>query len=206
MAAATTTPQLNEGETLGAPVGQSSPTAAAPVSPNPSSTPSVALKPGETLGAPVSSGQDHPTSFDDPRVGKLGYYVNGDGNTVIAPKDGEEYADTIKRAVEHSQGMTPEQRQAAMDRETSDTGKKVIGTLGTAAGLGVGGAAGLAAPGEIAAAGHALIPLTTGGVKAVGGWAAKNPVQAYLLFQVLKELVPGMKQAVGIVKGTPDAP
>jgi hypothetical protein len=35
-------------------------------------------------------------------------------------------------------------------------------------------------------------------------WAAKNPVQAYLLYQVMKDLIPGAKKAIGIVKGMPE--
>lgn len=45
---------------------------------------------------------------------------------------------------------------------------------------------------------------TIDGVKAVGTWAAKNPVQAYLLLQVLKESVPGLKKAMGIVSHAPE--
>ncbi len=45
---------------------------------------------------------------------------------------------------------------------------------------------------------------TIDGVKAVGTWAAKNPVQAYLLLQVLKESVPGLKKAMGIISHAPE--
>ncbi len=47
---------------------------------------------------------------------------------------------------------------------------------------------------------------TIDGVKAVGSWAVKNPVQAYLLLQVLKEAVPGLKKAMGIVSHAPESP
>jgi hypothetical protein len=38
------------------------------------------------------------------------------------------------------------------------------------------------------------------GVRALGAWAVKNLVQAYLLFQVMKELIPGAKKAMGASK------
>jgi hypothetical protein len=44
---------------------------------------------------------------------------------------------------------------------------------------------------------------TIDGVRAIGTWASKNPVQAYLLFQVMKELIPGAKKTMGIIKGVP---
>jgi hypothetical protein len=63
----------------------------------------------------------------------------------------------------------------------------------------------MALPGEIAEAVPSVLTHTIEGVKAIGTWAAKNPVQAYLLFQVMKEIVPGAKKAMGIVKGIPEA-
>ena len=45
---------------------------------------------------------------------------------------------------------------------------------------------------------------TIDGVKAVGSWAAKNPVQAYLLLQVLEEAVAELKKAMGIVSHAPE--
>lgn len=99
-----------------------------------------------------------PKSFDDPRVGKLGYYVNGDGNVVIAPKEGENYEDTIRRAVTHSTQMSPEERHAALERETGNAGKKVATTLAVAPAIGLGGAAMLALTAE---SGEALKQIAT---------------------------------------------
>jgi hypothetical protein len=50
-----------------------------------------------------------------------------------------------------------------------------------------------------------VLPHTIEGVKAIGTWAAKNPVQAYLLYQVMKDLIPGAKKTMGIIKGVPEA-
>jgi hypothetical protein len=93
-----------------------------------------------------------PQAFDDPGVEHTGYYMNGDGNMVIAPKEGENFADTLHRATAHWKSLTPEEQKAAIDRETSHPAKKVAGTLGTAAAIGAAGPAALAAVGEGGAA------------------------------------------------------
>lgn len=56
----------------------------------------------------------------------------------------------------------------------------------------------------IAEAVPSVLPHTIEGVKAIGAWAAKNPLQAYLLYQVMKDLVPGAKKALGVIKGIPE--
>ena len=138
----------------------------------------------------------------DPR--KTGEIVNDVGNKVIVPKDGESFADTMKRAVQYHQSLTPEQRQAAINKEVATMPKKTAQTLGAAATIGAVGPALLAIPGEAVEAVPSILPHTIEGVKAIGAWAAKNPVQAYLLFQVMKELVPGAKKAMGVIKGVPE--
>jgi hypothetical protein len=138
----------------------------------------------------------------DPR--KTGEITNDVGQKVIVPKDGESFADTMKRAVTYHKSLTPEQQQAALDAETKTIPKKTAETLGAAATIGAVGPALLAAPGELAEALPSVLTHTVDGVKAIGTWATKNPVQAYLLFQVMKELVPGAKKAIGIVKGVPE--
>jgi hypothetical protein len=71
-------------------------------------------------------------------------------------------------------------------------------------------AAGLAAgavAGGTVLAGSALpavLPHTIAGVKAIGSWASANPVSAYLMFQILKEAIPGLKKAAGIISHAPD--
>ncbi len=139
----------------------------------------------------------------DPR--KTGEIVNDVGQKVIVPKDGESFSDTVKRAVAYHKSLTPEQQQAALNAEAKTAPKKAAQTLGAAATIGAVGPALLAAPGEIAEALPSVLTHTIDGVKAVTAWASKNPVQAYLLFQVMKELVPGAKKAIGVVKGVPEA-
>ena len=92
-----------------------------------------------------------------------------------------------------------------MIKETTTIPKKTAQTLGAAATIGAVGPAALAVLGEISEAVPSVLTHTVDGVKAIGTWAAKNPVQDYLLFQVMKELVPGAKKAMGVIKGVPEA-
>lgn len=131
--------------------------------------------------------------------------MNDVGQKVIVPKDGESFADTLKRAVAYHKSLSPAQQQAALDAETKTMPKKAAQTLAAAAAVGTVGPAMLAAPGEIAEAVPAVLTHTIDGVKAIGAWAGRNPVQAYLLYNVIKDLLPGAKKAIGIVKGMPEA-
>jgi hypothetical protein len=145
----------------------------------------------------------HTPAVNDPR--QSGEIINDVGQKVIVPKDGEMFSDTLKRAVAYHNSLTPEQRQAALDAETRTMPKKTAQTLAAAATIGTVGPALLAAPGEIAEAVPAVLTHTIEGVKAIGAWAAKNPVQAYLLYNVMKDLIPGAKKAIGVIKGVPEA-
>lgn len=73
-------------------------------------------------------------------------------------------------------------------------------------GLKTAGEGAAAAIGTLAApeAVPSVLAHTTEGVKALGEWASKNPMQAYLLYQVIKEFIPGAKKAIGFIKGAPD--
>lgn len=84
-----------------------------------------------------------------------GEITNDVGQKVIVPKDGEAFADTVKRAIQYHKSLTPEQQQAALDAETATMPAKTAQTLGAAAGIGVAGPALLAVPGEVASAGSA---------------------------------------------------
>jgi hypothetical protein len=138
----------------------------------------------------------------DPR--KTGEITNDVGQKVIVPKDGEAFSDTLKRAVAYHKSLSPEQQQAALDAEAKTAPKKAAQSLGAAATIGAVGPAILAAPGELAEALPSVLTHTIDGVKAIGAWATKNPVQAYLLFQVMKELVPHAKKTMGVIKGVPE--
>jgi len=112
--------QLQEGETLGTAV--QAPT----------------LNSGETLGDVVQANGGASGSWDT-----SGETINDVGNTVITPRDGESFSDTMKRAAAQGQKTTPEQIQ----KEVSTMPEKAAETLGVAsvpliaAGVGAGGGA-----------------------------------------------------------------
>jgi hypothetical protein len=73
-------------------------------------------------------------------------------------------------------------------------------------GVGAAAAAGSAAlPGAAAAAFPSVLPHTIEGVKAIGQWANKNPFTAWMIFNALKEYIPGAKKAIGFIEGAPGA-
>jgi hypothetical protein len=71
-----------------------------------------------------------------------------------------------------------------------------------ASGVAAGAVAG-AVPLGIAETLPSVIPSTIEGVKAVGAWAEAHPFHAWALMNVLKEIVPGVKKAAGLVKSAP---
>jgi hypothetical protein len=66
---------------------------------------------------------------------------------------------------------------------------------------GITGAYGLTAIPEVL---PSVLPHTIEGVKALGAWASAHPIQAYMLYQVAKELLPGAKKAMGLIKAAPE--
>ena len=91
--------------------------------------------------------------FNDPALAspesvaaQTGEVTNDVGNTVIVPKDGESFADTMKRAAAHGKTVTQDQR----NKEMATAPKKVATVLAAAPAIGFGGTAALAIPGEIA--------------------------------------------------------
>jgi len=81
-----------------------------------------------------------------------GQITNDVGNQVIVPKEGEDFSDTIKRAVAYNKSLTPQQRQAAIDKEAATIPEKANEVSAAAAGIGLAGPALLAAPGEVVGA------------------------------------------------------
>ena len=85
-----------------------------------------------------------------------GEQQNEIGKTVIVPKDGESFADTMQRAA--VQGRKTTQQDISDEMKTAP--RKVAQVLGAAPVIGATGAAGLAAPGEMGGAGEALFHLS----------------------------------------------
>jgi hypothetical protein len=88
-------------------------------------TPLAKLEPAPTNAAPTPSGQ--PLTIDESTIKPLtelgspststsdvvrGEVKNDVGNTVIVPKEGEDFADTMRRAAAQGKKTTPEQIQA----------------------------------------------------------------------------------------------
>lgn len=83
------------------------------------------------------------TNDDTPQ--NTGQVTNDVGNPVIVPKDGESFSDTMARAVQRGQSLSPAQKQDEVDKEMSTAGGKVATTLAAAPAIG----AALAAPGAL---------------------------------------------------------
>jgi len=80
-----------------------------------------------------------------------------------------------------------------------ETLKNAAETTGYA-GLAFGTAMGLTAIPEVL---PSVLIHTVEGVKALGAWAEAHPYKAFMLYQVAKELLPGAKKAMGLVKAAP---
>jgi len=104
--------------------------------PAPSSvpTPSPTGDAFDQLNQVNDSTPPNPSVTHDPR--KTGEIVSDIGQKVIVPKDGESFADTLKRAVAYHKSLTPGQQKAALDAETKTMPKKAAQTLGAAATIG----------------------------------------------------------------------
>lgn len=86
------------------------------------------------------------TPVDEP-----GQVTNDVGQQVVVPKDGESFADTLKRGAALGKARQKAgTQQAAIDAEMATAPKKAAQTLGAAATIGAVGPALLAAPGELA--------------------------------------------------------
>ena len=93
-----------------------------------------------------------------------GQVTNDVGNTVIVPKPGESFDDTMKRAAAYGQTVTPQQISA----ETATIPGKAATVLAAAPAIGAGGAAALAAPGEIAGGAERLLQISEKALEHLG--------------------------------------
>lgn len=96
--------------------------------------------------------------FDEPlasekaeqQAQQAGQVTNDVGQQVIVPREGESFAETMKRgAALGKQRQQNGTQQQAIDAEMATAPKKVAETLGAAAGIGAVGPALLALPGEL---------------------------------------------------------
>ncbi|MGO8811971.1 MAG: hypothetical protein ACLQJF_21135 [Candidatus Sulfotelmatobacter sp.] len=110
---------------------------------------------------------------------QTGEITNDVGQKVIVPKDGESFQDTMRRAVQYHQSLTPEQQKAAISAETETIPKKAAQTIAAAPAIGAVGTAALAAPGEIVQGVRTIPGITDALLKhaetKAGEWAAQYP-------------------------------
>jgi hypothetical protein len=165
----------------------------------PAGTPQTPSSPATSLATPASSsdpfaefggheaGSSDQTSNDPRQTGEI---TNDVGQKVIVPKDGEAFADTLKRAVAYHKSLTPEQQKAALDAETKTMPKKAAQTLGAAATIGVAGPALLATAGEagLAAKNFVLKQLAAQTPELFGHEAVKETLKRYALEGVKKAM------------------
>ena len=128
-----------------------------------------------------------------------GTQTNEIGNPVTVPAPGESFADTMTRAAQQGQ-RTP---QSQIDAEMATAPGKAATVLAAAPAIGAAGAGALAAAAPAENPLPSVMANTISGVKAIGAWAQANPLHAYIVFNLLKELVPGAKKAMGLIKEAP---
>lgn len=68
---------------------------------------------------------------------------------MVVPKDGEQYADTIKRAIQHYHSLSDEEQKSQIEKESAHPVEKTAETLAAAGGIGLAGPAILAAAGDV---------------------------------------------------------
>lgn len=148
---------------------------------------------GGTAIAPDSAPQQAQTDADP--FAKFGGV--GQDKPVAKPSPEDQASQTRQMLVSGLTGM-PTPNMTDEDKKSFAKGK-AAGAISVpiVAGATVGGT-------EVAAALPSVLTHTVDGVKAITAWAAKNPVPAYLLYQLMRDLIPGARKAIGIVKGVPD--
>jgi hypothetical protein len=131
-------------------------------------------------GLPPGYSLEQPVNNQAPSTGAI---TNDVGNTVIVPKDGESFSDTMQRAAQQGKQTTP----AQVDAETATAPKKVAQTLVAAPLIGAAGSAALAAPSEIYDAAITHLDQLTKVVKAAKtlGWTGFGLKEAHDIFKMV---------------------
>jgi hypothetical protein len=96
------------------------------------------------------------------------------GKTVIVPKDGESFSDTLARAAEHGKSVS----QQDINEEMATAPGKAAQVLTAAPVIGAGGAAALAAPGELGSA-AAKIPSAAENILHISEQALEHLAENY---------------------------
>lgn len=128
--------------------------------------------------------------------------IEADGSFNIQPTEGESFQDTMKRAANAGKWLAahPAVSKPLIDQQTKKGLKDA--PLALAAGPAIAGAqisTGVAA----GAALPKVIPAGIEGAKALGTWASAHPIQAYVLYHIIKDLVPFGKKTIDTIHGLP---
>lgn len=116
------------------------------------------------------------------------------------PENYEKWASTQPKTGPDSK---PGEYEAWTGANTPGGYKETLKTIPVAAAetaAGIAGASGLAAIPEVL---PSVLMHTADGVRALNAWAIRNPVSAIMLYHAVRELLPGAKKAMGIIKATP---
>lgn len=136
--------------------------------------------------------------------------IEADGSFHIQPIEGENFADTMKRAANAGKWLSkhPDVQNQLISQQTKK-GLKEAPLVLAAAPL-IGAAQPAAITGAAAAPGAAISRVGIPAAKAVTAWASNNPMTARVVYEVLKSAITGTAIGVGakmagkIIKSAPD--
>src|SRR5215472_12358787 len=140
---------------------------------------------GQVMGSPpqrpkVNMQPDYSSAFSENRF-------------TITPEPGESFSDTMQRAAQAGKSVTPEEVSSQAWKGL----KEAPAVLAAAPAIGAAGAGAEVLP---AATLPRVLPATIQGVKAVGSWASSHPIQAYILYEILRRHT----SIVPFIKGLPN--
>ena len=135
--------------------------------------------------SPIGNPFDEPLLSEklEAQAAQAGRVTNDIGNTVIVPKDGENFSDTMARAAQQGKQTTQDQINA----ELATAPKKAAQTLVAAPTIGAVGTAALAAPGEVYDAAINHLDQLTKVVKAAKalGWTSFGLKEAHDIYKMV---------------------
>ena len=157
-------------------------------------TSAITPPPGYTIEQPQSSlPAGYTVEGQQPAQDTSGQETNDIGKTIIVPKEGESFEDTMNRAIEQGKKTT----QQDINDELKTAPGKLATVLAAAPLIGATGAAAINVP---ATEGAGIAAGSKAALDAIGGlpgilkgaydWAAANPIKAYVLYEVTKDLAP----------------
>jgi hypothetical protein len=116
--------------------------------------------------SPIGNPFDEPLLSEklEAQAKQAGQMTNDVGNTVIVPKEGESFDDTMKRAAAYGKTVTPSQINA----ETRTAPGKAATVLAAAPAIGAAGTAALAAPGELAGTAEKFLQISEKALEHLG--------------------------------------